>query len=106
MVVDCSKPHNSSVNNCTNSISAKFSYKGVDTVQICWKGGTTCVLYTLDIKDTYRAVSIHPDDRVRQGLWGQVKANGEYRYFYDNRRCMGLASSPYIFSRISNFVVR
>ena len=32
MVVDCSKPHNCSVNRCPGSISEKFSYSGVDTV--------------------------------------------------------------------------
>ena len=95
-----SKPTNCSVYNCTDSIAAKFSYNGVDTVtDVLERGDFLC---TLDIKDAYRAISIHPDNRTRQDLWGQV----EFSYFYDKRLCMGLSSSPYVFLRVSNFIVK
>ena len=47
---------------------------------------------------------IHPADRPNQRL--HVTIDGEIIYFVDNRLCMGLSSSPYIFSKISDFIVR
>ena len=58
----------------------------------------------MDIKDAYRAVHIHPADRPKQGLL--VTIDEEINYFVDNRQCMGLSLSPYIFSKISEFIVR
>ena len=63
-------------------------------------------LAAIDIKDAYRAVQIHPGDRDRQGLKWRFKGDGEFTYMVDNRLCMGLSSSPFIFSRISDFIVR
>ena len=65
-IVDCSKPLNKSVNQYIKTIAAKFSYNSVDTVvnnlqMADW-------LSIVDIKDAYRAVSIHSDDIKKQGL--------------------------------------
>ena len=54
--------------------------------------------------DAYRAVQIHPLDRPKQGLAWDLGAGIEF--FLDNRLSMGLASSPYILTRVSNFIVR
>ena len=59
---------------------------------------------TIDIKDAYRMASIHPDDRNCQGLHWDF-AEGVSTYLKDNRLCMGLSSSPYVFSKILDFVV-
>ena len=58
----------------------------------------------MDIKNTYRAVSIHPCDREHQGIvWDSGQG---LEMLIDNRICMGLSWSPYIFTMFSNFIVR
>ena len=105
-IVDCSKPEGSSVNNFTNEVSVKFSYNSVDDVAEAMTQGD--FLATTDIKDAYRAICIHPRDRGRQGLhWDFPPEKGDgCTYMEDNRLCMGLSSSPYVFSKVSDFVVR
>ena len=65
-------------------------------------------LSTLDLKDAYRAVAIHPSDIQKQGLvWDfNGKLGPDSIYMVDNRLCMGLSSSPYIFSKLSDFITR
>ena len=55
-----------------------------------------------DIMDTYCAVQIHPVDRPKEGLAWDLGAG--IKFYLDNRLSMGLASSPYIFTRVSNFI--
>jgi hypothetical protein len=56
-----------------------------------------------DISNAYRAVNIHPDSRSHQELsWDFGKGSV---FLHDNRLCMGLSSSPYVFSKISDFIV-
>ena len=64
-VVDCSRPYNLSVTNYVEKVSRTFSYKGIDNLidQIV----TYDYIAIVDIKDTYRAVSIHPLDRKKTG---------------------------------------
>ena len=67
-VVDCSKAYNLSVNNYVDEVSQTFSYKCADNLveQIV----ASDYIAIVGIKDAYRAVSIHPSDRQRQGiLW-------------------------------------
>lgn len=105
-IVDCSKPDGRSVNSFTDRVAIKFSYNSVDDVAAVMEQGD--FLATVDIKDAYRAVSIHPRDRDRQGLhWDFDPEKGSgCTYMKDNRLCMGLSSSPYVFSKISDLVVR
>ena len=52
-------------------------------------------LATVDISNAYRAVNTHPDSKELQGLsWDFGKGTIFWR---DNRLCMGLSSSPYVF---------
>ena len=102
-IVDCSRPAGESVNLFTDAVAVKFSYKSVDHVAQAMEKGD--YMATLDIKDAYRAVSIHPRDRERQGLHWAFN-QGCCTYMEDNRLCMGLSSSPYVFSKLSDFVVR
>ena len=103
-VVDCSKPDDVAVNNFTSEVSRKFSYLGVDDVVEMLEVGDW--LAAIDIKDAYRAVAIHPEDRDRQGISWLFKGEAGETFFVDNRLCMGLSSSPYVFSKLSDFVVR
>ena len=105
-IVDCSKPMDTSVNNYVDEVAVRFSYNSVDSVAEVMEAGD--YLSTIDIKDAYRAVSIHPRDRDRQGLhWNfEPGVDSDCTYMKDNRLCMGLASSPYVFSKISDLIVR
>ena len=96
MIVDCSRPVGESVNGCTDAVAVKFSYNSVDNVAEQMERGD--FMATIDIKDAYRAVSIHPRDRERQGLQWEF-SKGKRTFMKDNRLCMGLSSSPYIFSK-------
>ena len=87
IVIDCSAPRNAEcVNDYVNTVADKFSYKSVDDV------GDSDYLGTVDIKDAYRALHIHPDSSMRQGLAWDF-GNGLV-YLRDNRVSMGLSSSP------------
>ena len=101
-IVDCSSPSLGCVNGHTWSCRTKFSYNSVDGVAELLCSGDR--MATVDISNAYRAVNTHPDSRVRQGLSWDF---GEGIVFLrDNRLCMGLSSSPYVFSKISDMVVR
>ena len=101
-IVDCSRPDTTSVNNYTDSCKTTFSYNSVqDVTELLIQGD---YLATVDISNAYRAVNIHPLSRERQGLtWDFGKGIVHLR---DNRLCMGLSSSPYVFAKISDFIVR
>ena len=74
----------------------------MDLVKILVQGD---FIATIDIKDVYRAISIHPVGRPHQAIqwdWGTGKGP---ELFFDNPLCMRLSSSPYIFNHISDFVV-
>ena len=64
--MDCSRRSGSSVNSITDEVCVKFSYKSVNTVAELMEAGDW--MYMVDIKDAYRAVCIHPEDRDSQGL--------------------------------------
>ena len=100
-IIDCSKPAGFSVNNCMDEICVKFSYNSVEDVSTNMQVGD--YISTVDISDAYRSVNIHPSDRYRQGLIWNF-GDGDV-FLEDNRLCMGLSSSPYIFSKISDFIV-
>ena len=59
---------------------------------------------TVDISNAYWAVNIHPAWRERKGLSWDFREGVVNRR--DNHLCMGLSSSPFMFSKISDFVVR
>ena len=64
------------------------------------------MLASIDIKDTYHTVHIYLPHHTHQGLKWWFKGDTEPTYIRYTRLCVGLSSSPYIFSRISDFVVR
>ena len=52
-----------------------------------------------------RAVCIHLSDPDRQGLHWNPDIDSDCTYMCDNRLCIWLASSPYVFRKISDFIV-
>ena len=94
--MDCSSPEGNCVNDYTEGCRSNFCYNSVESVMD--------YLATVDISNVYRAVNIHPTSREKQGLAWDFRAGNVY--LRDNWLCMGLSSSPYVFSKLSDFVVR
>ena len=88
----------------TDRTCGKFHYKGVDDVVSLMNRYD--YLGVVDIMNAYRVVSIATEDRSKQGLKWKFSGEEEFTYFEDNRLCMGLSSSPYVFTKISEFIVR
>ena len=62
--LDCIKPAGRSVNNYVDEVSQQFSYLGLnDLITMFIKGD---FIANIDIKDAYRAISIHPSDQAMQ----------------------------------------
>ena len=101
-IVDCSSPTGFCVNDHTMMCRTKFSYNSVESVTHLLQVGD--YMATVDISNAYRAVNIHPACRERQGLSWDF-GDGPV-YMQDNRLCMGLSSSPFVFSKLSDFIVR
>ena len=101
-IVDCSSPEGDCVNEHTAGCRANFSYNSVESVTEIMQRGD--YLATVDISNAYRAINTHPMSREKQGLAWDFGSG--LVYLRDNRLCMGLSSSPYVFSKISDFVVR
>lgn len=102
-IIDCSSPAGECVNLSTSQCTTKFAYKSVDNVTEELVQGDH--MSVVDVSDAYRAVSIHPDSSKRQGLSWQF-GEGSVTFLRDNRLCMGLSSSPFVFSKLSDFIVR
>ena len=79
----------------------KFAYKSVDNVPDIMLEGDFMLV---DISDAYRALNIHPSSACRQGLYWQFDKNVT-TFLRDNRLCMGLRSSPFVFSKLLDFIV-
>ena len=101
-IVDCSSPVGTCVNDHTWGCRTNFLYNSVESVTGMLRVGD--YMATVDISNAYRAISIYPTCRERQGLAWDFGSGTVF--LRDNRLCMGLSSSPYIFSKVSDFVVR
>ena len=102
LVVDCSKPVVTCVNNFVDKVCSSFSYLGIDalTTNMC----VSDFIAVTNIKNAYRSVCIHPSCHSLQGLFWDFGQGVEY--FCDNRMSMGLSSSPYIFTHVGNSVAK
>lgn len=81
-----------------STTAVQFRFKTLDHVAELLTQG--CYLAIVDISKAYRAVHIYPDHRRYHGFeWG-----GDW--YEDNRLSFGLKCAPYIFTCLSDFVVR
>lgn len=97
-ITDCKRPINSSINNFMSTTALPFHFQTLDYVaDVIRPGGFLAVV---DISSAYRSVPIFPPHRRYHGFkWGDA-------YYTDNRLSFGLKCAPYIFTCISEFVVR
>ena len=105
-ITDCSRGDSDSapVNEYCGDVCEKFVYKTLDDVcdiliENSWLCGT-------DISDAYRSVHIYYGDRKYQGLRWDLKDGKGDAIFCDARLCFGMASGPFVFNCISEFIVR
>ena len=104
-ITDCSRSGDdtSPVKEYCDKICEKFVYKSLDDV--CDMLRESMWLCSTDISDAYRGPHIYYGDRQYQGLkWDMRDGKGEVTYT-DARLCFGLASGPYVFNSISEFIV-
>ena len=101
-ITDCKSPIGGSINNYMESTFHTFSCNTVDNV--CESMSRQCFMATVDIAAAYRSIAISPDQWKYQGVsW---KVNGVDTYITDTRLCFGLRCAPYVFTQISDFVVK
>lgn len=59
---------------------------------------------SIDIKSTYRSIMVHPDQWHYQGIKWELEGVPTYRM--NTHICFGLKCGPYLFTQVSNFVLR
>ena len=69
LIVNLSSPKSISVNDGINQQLCSLQYTGIDAaVQIILRLGKSCMLAKLDLKDAYRVIPVHPEDRCLLGM--------------------------------------
>lgn len=101
-ITDCRRPIGGSINNFMESTALEFRFTSLDEVCKKLKQGT--FMATIDIKSAYRSVSVRPDHWGYQGI--QWELDGQQLLLVDTRLCFGLKCAPFIFSTLSDFVIR
>ena len=97
LIVNLSSPKSISVNDGINQQLCSLQYTGIDAaVQIILRLGKLCMLAKLDLKDAYRVIPVHPEDRC----FLRMKWQGNL--FLDTALPFGLRSTPKIFSAVAD----
>ena len=97
LIIDLSAPDGSSVNDGIERDMISISYTSVDTIvaRVIQLGQGT-LLSKMDIKQAYRLVSIHPEDRYLLGMEWQGSI------YVDKCLPFGLRSAPLLFSAVAD----
>lgn len=101
-ITDCKRPIGTSINSYMSTTFHNFCYTTIDNVIEMLNPGT--FMASVDISAAYRSILIHPSQWKYQGIsW---KVDGNQTYLLDTHLCFGLRCAPYLFTQISNFVIR
>lgn len=97
LIFNLSAPHNHSVNDGILKELCSFSYVSVDDVvsSILLMGRGT-LMAKLDIKEAYRMVPVHPEDRLLLGMKWKDQT------YIDKTLPFGLRSAPLIFTAVGD----
>ena len=97
LIVDMSSPEGGGINDGIQETMCSLSYATVeDTTRGIVNYGTGALLITIDIRNAYRVVPVHPDDRWLMGmLW-------KGSLFVDTALPFGLRSAPKIFTALAD----
>ena len=97
LIVDLSAPEEASVNDGIEKETCSLSYISVDTVaDRVLNLGQGALLAKMDVKQAYRMVPVHPQDRPLLGMRWAGKV------FVDKTLPFGLRSAPLIFSALAD----
>lgn len=97
LIIDLSSPDNHSVNDGISKELASLSYMSIDDViAVVLDMGKGCMLAKMDIKQAFRIIPVHPEDR---GLLGM---EWEGRVFLDKVLPFGLRSAPLLFTAVAD----
>lgn len=99
LILDLSSPDGHSVNDGISEALCSLSYVSVDdAVEMVLKKGQGACLAKLDIRNAYRVLPVHPDDRWLLGMrW-------EDALYVDTALPFGLRSAPKIFTGVADAV--
>ena len=97
LIVDQSSPNGASVNDGINKEMCSLSYTSVDAVvEKILDLGKGTLLVKLDVKQAYRMIPVHPQDRLLLGMeW-------EGFIYIDKALPFGLRSAPLIFTAVAD----
>lgn len=101
-ITDCRRPLGLSINNFMDETHQPFCYNSVDFVASMLE--ENCFMSTVDISSAYRSVHIHPAHWSYHGISWII--DGGPTFLYDTRLSFGLKCAPFVFTQISNFLVR
>ena len=97
LIVDLSSPHNASVNDGIDKDMCSISYTTVDQiVEVLLSLGRGALMAKADIKQAYRIVPVHPDDRHL------LSVQWEGQVLVDKVLPFGLRSAPLIFTALAD----
>ena len=99
LILDLSSPKGHSVNDGISEACCSLSYVSVeDAVEAVMKKGRGASLAKVDIRNAYRVLPVHPDDRWLLGMrW-------EGALYVDTTLPFGLRSAPKIFTGVADAV--
>ena len=97
LIVDLSSPEGASVNDGIDKDMSRLSYTSIDAIaEKVLSLGRGAMLAKMDIKQAYRIIPIHPEDRWLLGMrW-------DNQVFVDKTLPFGLRSAPLIFSAVAD----
>lgn len=101
-ITNCKEPVGSSINSYMTTTYKEFCYSTVDNVISRIQPG--CYMASVDIQAAYRSILVHPSQWEFQGVAWSL--DGKSTYLYDTHVCFGLKCAPYLFTQVSNFVLR
>ncbi len=97
LIVDLSSPESHSMNDGVCKILSSLSYTSIDdVVAVIRKAGKGEVLAKMDVKQAYRNIPVHPNDR---GLLGM---HWEGHVYVDKTLPFGLRSAPLLFTAVAD----
>lgn len=97
LILDLSHPEGGSVNDGIPAATCSLSYISIDDIaSVVFQFGRGALLAKSDVKNAYRQVPVHPDDRWLLGMQWQG------RTYVDAALPFGLRSAPLIFTAIAD----
>ena len=96
LILDLSAPEGASVNDGVDADLCSLSYVTVeDAARAVRAHGRGCLLAKVDVKQAYRMVQVHPEDRLLLGI------SWEGALYVDTALPFGLRSAPKIFNALA-----